>query len=63
MKDSLRIVKLIISVLAVMVSWHFNKSILWAIFHFLFGIIYMIYRLLIGSFKDGGLESIISSYL
>lgn len=46
--------RLAINVLAVMVSWFFNKSILWAIFHFLFGAWYLIYRLIIGSFKDGG---------
>tara|TARA_R110000822_G_scaffold161_3_gene755 strand:- start:17873 stop:18097 length:225 start_codon:yes stop_codon:yes gene_type:complete len=54
--------RLAINVLAVMVSWFFNKSILWAIFHFLFGVWYLIYRLIIGSFKDGGFVEIINNY-
>ena len=56
-------VKLALNTLSVMVSWFFNKSILWALFHFLFGIWYLIYRLLIGSFKDGGFMEIINSYI
>ena len=55
-------IRLAINILAVMVSWFFNKSILWAIFHFLFGTWYLIYRLLIGSFKAGGFMEIINSY-
>lgn len=62
MKDKLRIIKAIINILAVMVSWYFNKSILWAIFHFCTGGIYLIYRLLIGSFSNGGFETIMKSY-
>jgi hypothetical protein len=54
---------IIVSILAVMVSWYFNKSILWAIFHYMFGWIYMIYSLLIGRFADGGFMEIINSYL
>jgi hypothetical protein len=53
---------IIVSVLAVMVSWYFNKSIGWAIFHYIFGWIYMIYSLLIGRFADGGFMEIINSY-
>ena len=56
-------IKLAINILAVMVSWYFNKSILWAIFHFAFGVWYLIYRLLIGSFADGGFMEIINSYI
>lgn len=56
------IIYLILRVLAVMVSWFYNKSILWAIFHFFFGVIYLIYRLLIGSFANGGFIEIINFY-
>jgi len=49
-------------VLAVMVSWYFNKSILWAIFHYIFGWIYLLYSLLIGRFADGGFMEIMDSY-
>jgi len=51
-----------IGVLAVMVSWFFNKSVWWAIFHWLFGWIYLIYVLLTGGFKDGGFMEMINSY-
>ena len=55
-------VRLAINILAVMVSWFYNKSILWAIFHFFFGAMYLIYRLIIGSFRDGNFMYIINSY-
>lgn len=61
-----QIVKLILlcaNILSAMVSYHYNESILWAIFHFIFGPINLIYRLLIGSFKDGNLQIIIDSYI
>ncbi|MTG97674.1 MULTISPECIES: hypothetical protein [Myroides] len=34
------------SILAVYLSWKRNKSILWAIIHFIFGWLYVIYNLL-----------------
>lgn len=52
----------LINVLSVMVSWFFNKSILWAIFHWIVGPFYLVYRLLKGSFADGGFMEIINSY-
>lgn len=51
-----------VNILSVMVSWYFNKSVLWAIFHFIFGWIYLLYSLLIGRFADGGFMEIINSY-
>ena len=56
-------IRLAINVFALMTSWFFNKSILWAIFHFLFGIWYLIYRLMIGSFKNGGFMEVIGYYI
>lgn len=53
---------IIASILAVMVSWYFNHSILWAIFHYMFGWIYLVYSLLIGRFADGGFMEIMNSY-
>lgn len=53
---------IIINVFAAMVSWYFNKSILWVIFHFIFGTIYLLYSLLIGRFSDGGFMEIINNY-
>ena len=52
----------IINIFAVMVSWYFNHSVLWAIFHFFIGWIYLLYSLLIGRFADGGFMEIINSY-
>lgn len=52
----------IINILAVMVSWYFNHSVLWAIFHFFIGWIYLLYSLLIGRFADGGFMEIMNSY-
>jgi hypothetical protein len=52
----------IINILAVMVSWYFNHSILWAIFAYMFGMIYMLYSLLTGRFADGGFMEIMNSY-
>lgn len=54
---------IIISIIAVMVSWFFNHSILWAIFHYIFAIPYLIYCLIIGRFADGGFMAIINSYI
>ena len=56
-------IRLALNILAVLVSWFFNKSIFWAILHFIFGVWYLIYRLLIGSFKDGVFMEIINTYL
>lgn len=55
-------IKLAINTFSLMVSWYFNKSILWGIFHFIFGIWYLIYRLIKGSFKDGGLMEVVNFY-
>ena len=51
-----------LDVLAVMISWYFNKSVLWAIFHFIFGPLYLIYSLIIGRFSDGVFMEIMNSY-
>jgi hypothetical protein len=50
-------------VLAVLVSWYYNSSILWAIFHFIIGPFYIIYSLLMGRFVDGNITTIINSYI
>ena len=55
-------IRLIINVFALMTSWFFNKSILWAIFHFLFGFWYLVYRLMSGAFRDGGFIQIVNYY-
>jgi len=55
-------IPVIFGILSVMVSYHFNQSILWAIFHWIFSIPYLIYSLIIGRFADGGFMEIINSY-
>ena len=60
---SLRVpIMMVINLFSVMVSWYFNKSVLWAIFHWVFGLFYLIYSLLIGRFADGGFMEIINYY-
>ena len=55
--------KFAINLLAVAVSWYFNKSILWAVFAYIFSFFYLIYSLLTGRFADGGFMDIINSYI
>lgn len=62
MKNTYSLITTVINILSAMISYYYNKSILWAIFHFIFGWIYMIYCLLLGRFSNGKLVEIISSY-
>jgi len=52
----------ILNILAVLVSWFYNHSVLWAIFHYIFGPLYLLYSLLIGRFADGGFTKIMEHY-
>lgn len=56
------IINLCIRILAVMVSYHFNSSIGWAILHYLLGPVYLLYCLLLGRFADGQFIVIVSQY-
>ena len=51
-----------IDIIAVLVSWYFNHSFWWAILHYMFGPLYLLYSLLIGRFADGGFMTIMNSY-
>ena len=55
-------VKYIVQIFAVMTSWYLNKSIGWAIFHFLFGGWYFLYKLFTGTYSNGGFTDIIQYY-
>ena len=55
--------RLVFRVIAVLVSWYFNHSIFWGIFHYLFGWVYLVYVILTGGFSDGGLGEIMKYYL
>ena len=50
------------TILAIMVSWFYNHSILWALFHGMIGWIYLVYSLIIGRFADGNFMNIINHY-
>lgn len=51
------------TILAIMVSWFYNHSFWWALFHGIFGWIYLIYSLIIGRFADGNFMTIIHHYI
>ena len=56
------IINLCIRILAVMVSYYFNASIVWAIIHYILGPIYLLYCLLLGRFAEGRFMDIINQY-
>jgi len=53
---------ILLTVLALMVSWFLNHSIIWIIVHGILAIPYLIYCLLLGRFADGQFMVIITSY-
>mgnify|MGYP003639211921 CR=1 FL=1 len=55
--------RLIFRVLSMFVSWYFNKSILLAIIHFLFGWVYIAYVLFTGRFDSGGMGELFKYYI
>lgn len=55
-------INLIATIFAMMVSWFYNKSILWLIFHGIFSWFYLIYCIFDGKFSNGGFSSIIQYY-
>jgi hypothetical protein len=54
--------RLPLKIVAMLVSWCLNKSVLWLIVHYLFGWIYLVYIILMGGFVDGGFKDIINYY-
>ena len=55
--------RLIFRVLAMFVSWYFNKSILWGLVHFFLGWVYLAYVLFMGGFSDGRMGNLINYYI
>jgi len=53
---------ILINIVSLMVSWHFNESVLWGIFHYIFGLPYLIYSMLSDRFVDGAFIEIMQSY-
>lgn len=56
------IVYFLLGIYALMVSWHYNHSILFLIIHYIFWPIYLIYELLIGHLSHGLWKEIPLSY-
>lgn len=54
--------RMVFKIIAMLVSWYFNKSVFWVIIHYLFGWIYLVYVILMGGFSNGGFSSIIDYY-
>lgn len=53
----------IFNVVALLISWHFNHHIGWALFHYVFGFWYLIYCLATYRFADGGFMDIINTFI
>jgi hypothetical protein len=52
----------ILGIYAILVSWHYNHSIILVIVHYIFWPIYLIYELLIGHLAHGLWKDIPASY-
>jgi hypothetical protein len=52
----------ILGVFSLMVSWYFNKSVVWLIIHWLIWPLYLLWCLITGHFSDGQLMDIINYY-
>lgn len=57
-----RFIRVLINSTALLVSWYFNKSILWAIAHYFVGFYYLLYKVLDGAFRGGVLLEIYNYY-
>ena len=55
--------RLIFRVLAMFVSWYFNKSVLLALVHFFLGWLYLAYVLFMGGFSYGMMGEMIQFYI
>ena len=55
--------RLIFRVIALFISWFYNKSILWGVIHFFLGWVYIAYVLFMGGFDEGRLNNIINYYI
>jgi len=53
---------ILLNVLAFFVSWHFNHDFITALFHYFFGVWYLLYCVLTYKFSDGGFIEIINTY-
>ena len=51
-----------VGVLSLLISWYFNKSILWGILHYLCGVYYLVYCIISRAFSNGELLKIFNYY-
>ncbi|HKB43802.1 MAG TPA: hypothetical protein VKC90_05420 [Chitinophagaceae bacterium] len=56
------IIYFILGIYTLMISWHYNHSILLLIIHYIFWPIYLVYELLIGHLSHGLWKTIPQSY-
>lgn len=54
--------RLVFRIVAVLVSWFYNQSLLWGIIHYFLGWVYIVYLILSGDFSNGGLGEVIKYY-
>jgi len=55
--------RLLFRIFAVFVSWYYNTSVLWGLFHFFLGWVYLVYVMVMGGFSEGGLGNVIDYYI
>ena len=55
--------RLVFRIVAVLVSWFYNQSLLWGIIHYFLGWVYIVYLILSGDFSNGGLGKVINFYI
>jgi hypothetical protein len=56
------IIYFLLGIYTLMISWHYNHSILLLIIHYIFWPVYLIYELLIGHLSHGMWKTIPQSY-
>ena len=56
------IIYFILGIYSMMISWHYNHSILLLIIHYIFWPVYLVYELLIGHLAHGMWKTIPQSY-
>jgi len=61
-KNSSGLLYFLLGIYALMISWHYNHSILLLIVHYIFWPIYLAYELLTGHLADGMWRTIPESY-
>jgi hypothetical protein len=61
-KQNGSIVYFLLGIYSLMISWHYNHSILLLILHYIFWPIYLVYELLVGHLSHGMWKTIPMSY-